>query len=443
MKKKMFLCLTVCLWAAVTLSAQMNLWRNGNIMLSVEPEQVDSLTFVPQVMEELDFTFALQDVWHILVTPSRNDVDYIWVATSDADYAYYGYTSYEEAWQTTVDVAKQWDALEEWNMVVRGATVVDMTDATWNTGHYVLAVAGWDGDARSSALTMYAFTLSDEGAVPDAENVVKRMHTATDNKCSTLVQLWQEGKVKERIPLNGIDSVTFVQPKPEPVFYLSVTDVTNVSFRATVVPIDEQMYYFVDYVDKKIADGYTDDEFAKAYLAQLVDVWQKQYPKEDFADVFLYQGTKTLRFSEGVMGDTDYYLVCFAVDPATRTLASPLYKCAFKTEPTPENPDLTFEVSVNEKHVATIIPSDDTSTYYWTTFTKADLSKYGTPEEVWKANAAQWGNAYSSHGKSSFSIVHQFLEAGTVYLAVAGWNGKQTTRIFVWEFEVTEDMLPF
>lgn len=441
MKKRMILCLTAILMMVSTLSARMNFWQNGDVRWTLDVEKVDSVTFIKHDKAELAFTFSWQDANHLLITPSDNAIDYIWVATSDVDYAHYQYVSYEEAWQYTVDIANAYGALEEWEMVNHGATMVNLTDGTWNNDHYVLTVAAWDGLMRTSSFSALGFTLSATGATEDA------VHPEVLAKDTSMVvmQFWSNNEA-DNLPLHQFDSITFVEPEPEPEFLLSVTDITNISFRATIVPADEQTYYFVDYVQKDIVDEYQDGAFAQAYLNQLIGSWKKYYPDKDFADVYLYQGTKTLRFDEGVMGDTDYYLVCFAVDmtdKASPKLASSLYKQAFKTEPTPTNPNLTFEVTVNEKHVATITPSDDTSTYYWTTFTRADVAKYGTPEDVWKANAAMYGNLYVSHGQNSVNLPMQFMQPGTVYLAVAGWDGTQTTKIFVLEFEVTGDMLPF
>lgn len=442
MRRLRLLWIMVLSGLVLVLPAQMCVWNNGRIVLETEMEHIDSVTFARQQVEELTFTFEWATPFSLVVIPSRSDVDYIWIATSDDDYGYYGYTSYEEAWQTSVDVASRWGALEEWGMIVRGNDTVDLTDPTFLQGHYVLAVAGWQNGMRCSMLQTYAFTLTDVGGVPDAASVVR--HRSGADASVVVMQWWKDGDISEQLLLSGIDSVTFRQPEVEPQFYLSVTDITNISFRATIVPVDEKMLYFADYVPQTVFDSYTDDDFAEAYLAQLLERWKYYYPGQTFADAFLYKGTKTLRFTEGVMGNTDYALVCFAVDTTAYTLAGPLHKRLFTTEPTPKNPDLTFSVTLNgNNNIVTITPSDNTSTYYWGYYGPSEVEKYGTPQEAWKANVAMYGRDYSSHGEDRFSIAMQALEAGVHYLVVGGYDGEQTTTLFVWEFLVTEDMLPF
>lgn len=438
MKKRMFLCLTALLLMVSSLSAQMFFWQNNKQILAADPELVDSLTFQQRDLVDITFTFALQDARHILITPSRNDIDYIWVAVSDADYAYYQYASYQEAWQYTVDKAQQAGALDEWEMIDRGPSVVDLTDNTWNNDHYRLVLAAWDGEMENSAFSFCDFTFTNDGVVLPAATAAAALSPAAASADKlTAVQFWQKGEVAKSLALNRIDSVTFPQ------FSLTVTDITNTSFLASVTPVDDKMYYYVDYVHKSIVDGYTDYEFAQAYMVQLLDYWKIYYPTMSFADAFLYQGAKTLRFSDGVMGNTDYYLVCFAVDVADNTLASTLYKVPFKTEPTPSNPDLTFTVTVNERYVATITPSDDTSTYYWGYYSEGDARRAGSPEDAWKADVAVYGNTHSVHGKASLSLTWQAYQgAGKYYLVIGGYDGEITTPVYVWEYDITESMSP-
>ena len=442
MKKRMILCLTALFVMLSSISAQMVLWQNGKQILAADPERVDSLTFAQTDMVDIAFTFSLQDAKHLLITPSRNDVDYIWVATSDADYAYYDYASYAEAWQYTVDKAQMSGALEEWNMIDRGPSVVDLTDNTWDNTHYVITVAAWNGEIAYSAFSTCEFNLTDGGAVLANTNANLSAGQTLAGK-TTVMQFWQKGEMLKSLALNRVDSATFILPEPDPMFTLSVSEITNISFLATVEPIDDQTWYFFDYVQKSVADGYTDDEFAQAYLEQLLLRWQYYYPDKSFADAFLYQGAKSLRFSDGVMGDTEYYLVCFAVDITDNTLASGLYKTAFKTDVTPKNPDLTFTVTVGERYIATITPSDNTSTYYWGYYGPTDIRQYGSPEEAWKANVEMHGLNYSSHGEEKLSLVYQAREAGLHYLVIGGYDGEQTSPLTVFEYTVTEDMLPF
>ncbi|MCM1035269.1 MAG: hypothetical protein NC038_06975 [Paludibacter sp.] len=440
MKQLRLFCTTLFIVLVSVVSAQMQLWRNGRIMMETDPLLVDSVTFVAPQMLPFACTFEWESPFSLSIVPENNDVDYIWVATSDDDYAYYGYTSYEEAWQTTVDIAQMYGALEEWNMIVRGRSAVDLSDPTFMQTHYVLTVAAWQNGQRSSEIRMYSFTLTEEGGIPDV--VAQRL--SEKGTSVSMMQFWTEGEIVGNIALNNIDSITFKQPEPEPLFYLEVSEITNISFKATIVPVDEEMLYFADYVPASVADTYTDNDFAQAYLGQLLERWKYYYPNSTFEEAFLYKGIKNLRFNEGLMGNTDYYLVCFAVDTTNYTLASGLYKVPFTTEPTPTNPDLTFSVTLNESNnIVTITPSDNTSTYYWGYYGPSEVEKYGTPQEAWKVNAAKYGRDYSSHGEDRFSIGMQAMETGLHYLVIGGYDGMQTTTLFVWEFTVTDDMLPF
>ncbi|MBR1808871.1 MAG: hypothetical protein IJ776_05750 [Paludibacteraceae bacterium] len=438
MRKSLFPLLLLLIRFSLPLSAQLHVWQSGVLMHSEASLKTDSITFIAPDYPRFAF-LRLSDT-QISVTPSDTLADYIWVATSDADYRSYGYSSYVEAWQANVDVAIRYNFLET-DMLSRGKNVIDLTN-TFTPDHYVLAVAAWDGTKASSPFAFYEFTLTDS----QQQNTASALPASafSFNGSSSLMLLWSNGIPADTLLTAATDSITF-SSLPEPLsFDISFSELTSVSVAVDIIPSQDSVWYFADYILRADADRYADTTLARLWIQQCIQYLPYNFPGQTFAEAYLYQGNKHLVFNEGLMGDTDYYFVCFSVNPQTGAVESAVTKQLFRTPFTPSAPDLTFDISYNpETYIVTITPSDLASTYYWGFFSPDEVRAAGSAEAAWKEAVAQYGSKYVEHGVQTFSARWQAMGEGLHSLVVGGWNGQQTTELLVYPINVTKEMLPF
>ena len=415
----------------------MQVFESGCLLAARSLSETDSITFADADTPMFE-CLRLSDT-QIMITPSSPDITYIWVAVSDEDYRYYGYSSYQEAWQATVDIAIRYNFLET-DMLSKGRIVIDLTN-TFSAGHHVLAVAAWDGEKAVLPFTYFDFTLT----ATEQQNTASAVSNPnlSDNGNTALLVFWKDGQPADTIATAAIDSITFSSSPDYLRFNITISDITNISFHADILPSDTYAYYFADYILRADADQYSDSELATLWMQSNLQMLPYYYPGQSFKDAYLYKGEKHLSYNEGLLGNTDYYYLCFAVNPETAEVQSPVSKQLFRTAFQPTDPNLTFQIDYNPAtYIFTITPSNLTSTYYYTFLWPTEASSEGMAKSVWKQNAEKYGNSYAEHGVLTTSVRYDLFSAGTYYLVVGGWDGTQTTDLSVYVLDVTEDMLP-
>ena len=274
--------------------------------------------------------------------------------------------------------------------------------------------------------------MSEESEQKNTSDIVP-LSMLQDNGCTGLLATWHRGRPQDTVVIAAIDSMTFSEQASGTTFRVNVSDITNISVAVDIQPSNDEAAYFADYILCTDADQYADTVLARLWIEQCVRYLPYDYPGKTFEEAYLYKGAQHIVFSEGLVGDTDYYIVCFAVNTMTCAVEGRVVKKCFHTAFTPVNPNLTFDINYNtDTYMVTITPSDDTSTYYWGFFSPDEVIKAGSAEKAWQQAAVQYGNKYTTHGVQSFSAKWQAVSTGTYTLVVGGWNSRQTTNLTVY-----------
>ena len=128
-------------------------------------------------------------------------------------------------------------------------------------------------------------------------------------------------------------------------FEISVSELKGTQLRVSVVPSNDICWYYFDVVslsdyeeylresgnDQKLMQSVIDSAYT--LYKDLVEVYRDYLGAKyvgDFDDIALYFGTNSLYFT-GLTPETDYYVICFSIDPVNRKPVGPLNKYRFRT----------------------------------------------------------------------------------------------------------------
>lgn len=246
-------------------------------------------------------------------------------------------------------------------------------------------------------------------------------------------------------------------PLTQPPFNIEVSNVATTTATVAVTPLDKEVLYYFDVFDASVWESdATDAQIAEEILQLLLDDYEESkdfiseyYGIDNFADAYLSKGDDTYDFT-GLKGATSYYVVAFAIDTVTNTVNSELTKELFITaDILPSENVISFEQDAEDKSLIYINTTNDDS-YIWTYLSAAEMLEYnGDAQAAW-TDMVEIFNEYGLldwvivNGSDYFSTKDYLTdpsEVGTYTLIAAGYDGGQTTELFTYEFEVTEDML--
>ena len=106
--------------------------------------------------------------------------------------------------------------------------------------------------------------------------------------------------------------------RPEEAFTITISDITTKTFRTTVRPGDQEMYYLLNIIPSRAAaDFKTDDELYQYDIDFYTDMDATGSGWQSWAQEYLEQGTIADRLIENMEPDTEYLVYAYGVDPIT------------------------------------------------------------------------------------------------------------------------------
>lgn len=238
--------------------------------------------------------------------------------------------------------------------------------------------------------------------------------------------------------------------KPKNYFTMEVGETTPTTAHISVTPTENVTAFY--YWDITIDDGFVyDKNFVYDYLdAQyqlaltVMEYTEDEYPYEAYcADMFIpatYSDSFTLT---GLQPETGYVAWAVAMDEYG-IVCGPVETIKFSTTPV-EQLEMTFDVQLETsnadgvRNILTITPSMDDKPYiyyYGGEKEMADFIGNGTIEDALEGLAKYIINWPSELFKGQVEEdCTGYLEDGTNYVWVAGYDGGFTTEVFTFEFE--------
>ena len=239
-------------------------------------------------------------------------------------------------------------------------------------------------------------------------------------------------------------------------FAISVTEITSNSAYVSVVPTDNETYYF-DIIEKEYLDQYADKSvFVAELIAEMKELYESYgYTLADAlssgADGYLYDGD--------LPADTEFYAYAVGIS-ADGTITTAMVLKEFKTLENGNgggNDDIvsdnTFNISVSNitanSAQVNVTPSNN-DTYYFDIIDKVILDQYANKKDFASEVVSMVQELYESYGYTladalSSGAVGYFydgdLDANTEYYAVAfgvSSNGAITTDVTTKLFKTLE-----
>lgn len=126
--------------------------------------------------------------------------------------------------------------------------------------------------------------------------------------------------------------------RPEEAFTITISDITTKTFRTTVRPGDQEMYYLLNIIPSRAAaDFKTDDELYQYDIDFYTDMDATGSGWQSWAQEYLEQGTIADRLIENMEPNTEYLVYAYGVDPITIERLTPISKKTLTTLAPPNN----------------------------------------------------------------------------------------------------------
>lgn len=126
--------------------------------------------------------------------------------------------------------------------------------------------------------------------------------------------------------------------RPEEAFTITISDITTKTFRTTVRPGDQEMYYLLNIIPSRAAaDFKTDDELYQYDIDFYTDMDATGSGWQSWAQEYLEQGTIADRLIENMEPNTEYLVYAYGVDPITIERLTPISKKDAHNPGTPNN----------------------------------------------------------------------------------------------------------
>ena len=134
--------------------------------------------------------------------------------------------------------------------------------------------------------------------------------------------------------------------RPEEAFTITISDITTKTFRTTVRPGDQEMYYLLNIIPSRAAaDFKTDDELYQYDIDFYTDMDATGSGWQSWAQEYLKQGTIADRLIENMEPDTEYLVYAYGVDPITIERLTPISKKTLTTL-APQTIDTKFDIQI-------------------------------------------------------------------------------------------------
>ncbi len=411
---------------------QWSFFQNGEIVLTADETQLDSITVDMRLIEDLSFDIRLTD-GSLTITPSDLNRTYMWQLTDRnslnmmAQWVGRNQITPEEFWQYYIYLF--FDPRYDLDC---GVTELDFDELGISAGTYEAVIAGCDSlGRRTSDFTRRRLRIPSSAYSPAQDDTSPGIDTLY------YFMLWKDGKQVAELPSTSVDSIK-VSEIPQPVsFDLSVTDIGKTKATISVSPSYPVPYYF-DYVPASVFNTYPDDAtFASHYIAFLKST------HSDFDEILSYEpDSYTFTEKEGLDSGTDYYAFAVAINLEDTTYIPSLARQPFTTWEQSFIEGFTFDFEyLSATNRVQITPSIDTATYVWSIWSEGEVNaRYGgSPERAWKENASiTAGLGFIDKGVSYANLTYECMWPGKYYLTVAGYDKGQTSPVFVYPVTVVE-----
>ena len=134
--------------------------------------------------------------------------------------------------------------------------------------------------------------------------------------------------------------------RPEEAFTITISDITTKTFRTTVRPGDQEMYYLLNIIPSRAAaDFKTDDELYQYDIDFYTDMDATGSGWQSWAQEYLEQGTIADRLIENMEPNTEYLVYTYGVDPITIERLTPISKKTLTTL-APQTIDTKFDIQI-------------------------------------------------------------------------------------------------
>ena len=134
--------------------------------------------------------------------------------------------------------------------------------------------------------------------------------------------------------------------RPEEAFTITISDITTKTFRTTVRPGDQEMYYLLNIIPSRAAaDFKTDDELYQYDIDFYTDMDATGSGWQSWAQEYLEQGTIADRLIENMEPNTEYLVYAYGVDPITIERLTPISKKTLTTL-APQTIDTKFDIQI-------------------------------------------------------------------------------------------------
>lgn len=221
-------------------------------------------------------------------------------------------------------------------------------------------------------------------------------------------------------------------PTDTAAFVITVENVTESSFDATITPKDAEMPYLAFYVEKTVYDDQIgdDDVLMESFLEQLTQTGAQQGATlEDVLAQLAQTGENTDTY-EGLDAETGYYLCVAGVDAVGEVLTE-VVKAEVTTSALTMQ-DISFTIEVTPKAttgVVTVTASKDDATFFMDVVSKKDFQESFNGDVTGYVNAmVEYYGRYGYDGAALFAELGSTgsdemelasLRPGTDYLVVA------------------------
>ncbi len=259
--------------------------------------------------------------------------------------------------------------------------------------------------------------------------------------------------------VTAVDSITFEDAVDysDLTFDIQVSNVTSTSATTSVTASRADAFYYDNVVLAAYIPQFGSAEaVAQALLESILSEWEEYkdyYPDNTFADMYLYPGSEVDTYTYSTLDpETEYVSIAFGVDPVTLEVVGTVAAKTFTTEAAApvEESDLTISFTEADGFLH-ITPSNDTETYFWGDFDKADVDEMGAEALVldyitFLADLGYWDETSLTSGAKEVDIMDWFgyyNEPGTWVVCAVGCDalGRLTTEVFTYEITLTEEDL--
>lgn len=223
-------------------------------------------------------------------------------------------------------------------------------------------------------------------------------------------------------------------------------DVTGAQIEQTITPSDEEVYYYIGYMDVDDFKAYYGNvDMATTFVAkwnESVAIKRNQgYYASQILEEYGKKGTQTFNYTE-LKAETEYAFYVFALSADSAFAASEITMQIVSTE-SAQASGMTIDIEVKDIYATTAnvywTASDPNGKFARSVLTKSEYSALGsTDKERFASIVAKYSSLYVATGSTDMNLAN--LMPNTTYVAFAyGLDGETpNTKIFTKEF-VTKD----